>query len=257
MNFLITGTKSGFGKYCYEKYAGFSYSRNTSWNDVVDYANNTPNLVIIHAAASAKKDINKDLYGFINDNILLTEKLSKLPHKKFIYLSSVDVYPENQQKIETENIKIEDVKNWYAKSKLISESIVLKNSKDNLILRCSALLGKYMKPNNLIKLISTKNPKLSLTKDSSLNCVTYNELIEFINLAIENKINGIYNIASSNDICLCDVESSFEINDVEYGNFKYISPNISNMKAANVLQSLKQDSISKVKILYKEYFDNI
>ena len=86
---LITGTTSGLGKYLYENIPNsISLNRKDTFID-----NNFD--VIIHNAFSpqgANKNDIKDYYKYINDNILLTKKLVDIKPKKFIFISTGDVY---------------------------------------------------------------------------------------------------------------------------------------------------------------------
>lgn len=248
--FLITGFQSGFGQYCYEQLPSQGYARNSAWDDARNLANNQPDLYIIHAAASARKNINTDLYSFVEDNILLTYQLTQLPCKKFIYLSSADVYPENENMHqETELIEIDQTKNWYAKSKLISESIITKNCPNHLILRCTSLLGSNMRPNNLTRLLFEDHPSLSLSPTSSLNCLLYEDVLHFINTAITNDLTGTYNLAAAKNACLQEIADAFA-KSANFGSFNYQVGLIDHSKASAVAAQFNETSLEKIHTFY-------
>ena len=104
--------------------------------------------LIIHCAFSNErgKDIN-DYYEFIDGSILLTNDLVKIKHKKFVYISSLEVYNESFTS--------------YRFVKLSSEAIILKKAKSPLILRISALLGVDIRKTTVYRILKEINPKLT------------------------------------------------------------------------------------------------
>ena len=65
-----------------------------------------------------------------------------LSHTKFVFLSSIDVYREEDS--------------IYKMTKLMAESIVSKEASNALILRASAIVGPAMRKNSLVKIIEDK-----------------------------------------------------------------------------------------------------
>src|SRR2546422_555 len=95
-NVLVTGSNNGLGKHCCEFFQGTAFSRQTSFSDILKQANAKPFSAIIHSAFNTKSDISTNhLYSYLHDTTLLTQKLLSIPHEKFIFISSVDVYPKN------------------------------------------------------------------------------------------------------------------------------------------------------------------
>jgi GDP-D-mannose dehydratase len=84
-NFLITGTKSGLGKYLVKAYKCYGLDRKTNINLI----NKKKWKLIIHCASNKSKINLKNINNsqLINDNILLSKTISKLSGKK-IYISS-------------------------------------------------------------------------------------------------------------------------------------------------------------------------
>ena len=96
--FLIAGHRSGLGKYLYDNLGGIGFDRAISSSEFESVRSKGVD-VIIHCAFNSVREVNsKNLYSYLSDNVFLTKKLTKIPHKKFIYISSVDVYPKNNQK---------------------------------------------------------------------------------------------------------------------------------------------------------------
>src|SRR3989338_1821682 len=141
VNNLTTGTNCGLGKYLLEERGGASYTRENQGNQDLFLSEFTS---ITHCAFNShvKTDSN-NLSQLLNDNILLTQSLAKIKCKKFIYISSIDVYHKTDNKIhhENENIALKSNLTLYQIEKLISETIVKKYCKNYLILRPGLLLG--------------------------------------------------------------------------------------------------------------------
>lgn len=234
-NFLITGTSSGLGKYLYSNLGGVAFNRENIEEQETE--------VIIHCAFNRTKDVTtQNLHQYLADNIFLTKKLAKIPHKKFIFISSVDVYPKNNSKhLEDEAIEINQVAGMYAITKLMSESLVGNLCPNFLILRCSALLGKDSKANSLIKIINQDYPTLALSSVSTFNYILHKDVLEFIKMAIAKDLQGIYNLAASENITLSQVADLLK-KEVNFGSYIYSVGNIDNSKAASILPSLKKDS---------------
>src|SRR3989344_3392693 len=142
---VITGTNSGIGKYLFGQMDGIGITRDFStekWKiletDGVD--------IIIHCAVNSTSNItSENLNAYIYDNVFLTRRLLLVPHKKFIYFSSTDVYSQNNHNgrhDESEVINLNTTHTFYALTKLISEGLVKKYGCNWSILRATNLLGR-------------------------------------------------------------------------------------------------------------------
>lgn len=241
-NILITGTKKGIGRYLAEEleklgmYNIITFSRK---NSIKDVSNNVYD-VIIHCAFNSSNHVTNYVFGkYVDDNINLTLDLTKLKYRRFIYFSSIDVYPKSDEKEiykEDTDFDLSKINNLYSYTKLLCEKLVAKNCDDYLILRPSMMLGKYMKKGNLYKLLYENDKVLSLTKDSTFNIIDYNFINVFIVKSIKENIRGIYNLVSKRNYTLeelCRI-NNIDINTVQFGKFKYITPNISGNKLFSV-----------------------
>ena len=239
-SFLITGTSSGLGKFLHEKLGGISLNRQTS-KDVLAEIKKGRVEVIIHCAFNSDQN-PKDVDQYYQDNVLLTAKVTKIPHKKFIFISSVDVYPKNASKhTEEEILDVDKPDGLYAKTKLLSEYLVKKNCSNFLILRCTALLGKYAKKNSLVKIIKDDKPTLTLSGKSVFNYILHADVLAFTKLSIKNDLMGIYNLASSKNITLKQVAYLVK-KKVTFGDYIYNVGNIDNRKAAAIFRAFKKTS---------------
>lgn len=216
MKYLITGVTSGFGRFIYEELGGFGLTRQNrhklSEIKKVDS--------IIHCAYDKRETISLgELPEYLDSNLFLTRELLQVPHKKFVFLSTTNVYPLSSKiHKEDEKIDINKVSTIYGLTKLMCEEMIKKTS--HLIIRCPGLLGRYSK-NNLTKLINDE--ELSLSKDSELNLVLYKDVLNFI----KKDKSGVYNIASSENIRFSKIAKILNKNP-RFGNYKYQVGNIDN-----------------------------
>ena len=247
---IITGINSGLGKYLFGNMNFYGFSRETDIKSTKQNKFKT----IIHCAYNKDRDINSNnLYDYMYDNLLLTHELLNIPHDKFIYISTVDVYPKKGQLCKEDDIiKIKDVDGIYGITKLMSEQIVINNCKNHLILRPTALLGPYIKPNSLVKMLNRKNEKLNLSINSKLNYVHHKDVLMFINYALRNDTTGIFNLASKTNISLSKICIEFNIPDVSFGNYFYDIGNIDNSKIVKIMPEFNKTSIKVVEDFIQE-----
>ena len=148
---------------------------------------------VIHAAAFSfppESENNKKIY--FKNNILKTKKFinncSKLDVKRFIFLSSSNVYKDsNKKKIESSNIKISHIKNNYGKTKFLIEKFLIskkKNFKNLIILRLFNIAG-YTD--------SLKYSERKIDKDLRIFPLIFKKIInkKIISIYVKNKNNRL------------------------------------------------------------------
>ena len=163
-------------------------------------------------------------------------------HKKFIFISSVDVYPKTPgPHSEEEDIPLDSLTNFYATTKLMSESIIKNMCPNYLILRCSTLLGHDSRENSLIKIIKEKNPTVTLSPESVFNFILHKDVLAFVKTAIEKDLQGIYNIVSSENITLSQIAELLG-KKVTFGKYQYNAGSIDNIKAAKLHPGFQKTS---------------
>jgi len=184
--FLITGINSGLGKYLFNNLP-----------DSLGLDRNNFNLVgykdydtIIHCAFN-KENIITDYEKYLEDNIFLTQRLRSLNYKKFVYISTVDVYQENPT--------------MYAHFKRFAETLLDNN---DLILRCSMMLGDTMKPNHTHKL-KNNDESIGLSGESVFNYILMKDLVEFFISEDYKQYNGVVDFVSNDLVKLEDVKKYF------------------------------------------------
>jgi nucleoside-diphosphate-sugar epimerase len=237
-NVLVTGVKSGLGKYIKSNLPSVGLCRNRYEDIFLNYSVNKFDA-IIHCAFNSKRDID-DYYTYYQDNLALTERLCKLNFKKFIYISSVDVHKKELTP--------------YNLTKRIAESIVKRNCKNHVIIRPSAILGKDIRRNSLIKIIEDASPKLTLSGESTFNYVLQRDLLEFINKIRHEDLVGEYDFVSSTNVTLNEIQSVCG-KSVEFGEYTYETSELSNEKLQAVFPRMKQSSEDVVRNFIKEVYE--
>jgi len=199
--FLISGAGSGLGAY-FTKHLHSSRGFNRKTFNLVKYEEYD---TIIHCAFNKTHNI-EDYYGYLEDNIFLTQNLLNLKYNKFVYISSIDVYNENT--------------NMYSLFKRFAESVVEK-APNVLILRCSTLLGETMKPNHAFK-IKNNELEISLSEESLFNYIMMEDLTSFLNSGDYKQYNGIIDFVSNTHMKVKDLKQYFNSN-TKTGNHIYTS----------------------------------
>ena len=246
---LVTGAASGLGRHCYEAFRAVPYTRETNHALLLEEAKANPFDVIIHAAFNARPNIDtKNLNAYLSDTTFLTQKLLTIPHKKFIFISSVDVYPKDDQAHhEDEVIRLNEVDGIYPISKLISENMVSASGNQPLILRPTAMLGPYAKPNSLMKILHHDCVSLTLASQSTFNYIRHDDVSDFIQHAIHHQLNGIFNVAASSDLQLGEVSKHFN-KPATFGNYVYKTANADNHKISALFPCFKRTSMDNIKL---------
>jgi len=251
---LVTGIDSGLGKYLFKKIKRnvVGFNRKTTIDDIKLFDIDT----IIHCANNKTLNIkHSDIFKYTNDNLLLTYELSKLPCKKFIYISTVDVYPKDRMlHKEDDVIDINGIDSIYGITKLMSEQIVINNCRNYLILRPTALLGPYMKPNSFTKILTGNYENFNLASQSDFNYVLYKDIFDFIKLACKEDIMGIFNLASKTNVSLLQVAREFKkTGEVPFGDYLYHIGFINNNKVTSIFPAFNKDTLKLIREFKESY----
>lgn len=241
-NVLVTGTKSGIGKYIHEQLGGTGLTRQSN---NLDELKKKSFEVIIHCAwnyTPTRLVTDENVGQYYSDNVLLTQALLQIPHEYFVFFSTIDVYPNNEQPhSEAEVIYPDSIRNIHGTTKLLSESFFRNKSENFLILRPTSLLGPHMRKNNLLKLVEDPCPTLSLDPSSIYNLICYPDVLEFINEALFRRKTGIFNLASTGNISFARV-AEIVGKTVVFGDYHYEAGNILNQKAVQVYPAFNKTS---------------
>lgn len=252
MRILASGTSSGLGKSILQTLGGQAWVRGAAAEAKAAIKAKGADVIIHSAFNTGRVSSSAELYQYFSDNLLLTLELASIPHRKFIFISSVDVYPRAAATcVEDMLIDPNAVEGLYGTSKLIAEAIVQKHCPNHLILRCSTLLGEFSRKNSLIRLIEDQPCRLTLSGDSRFNYVLHRDVIGFISSAVANDLTGVFNIASATSLTLSEVSQVLQ-KPVEFGNYTYLVGNISNAKAASAFPAFRKSSSEVVAEFLKE-----
>lgn len=241
MDIVITGSGRGLGRFLLKKLGGTECDPRTGKN----INSKTPKIIIhcgykfpsVSSAAEAISDL--ELAKKTTISLLHMKNIVK-----FIFISSVDVYPRNRRIHWREDVKIDsrDVLGPHGFLKLALEEIVLENSQNSLILRPSMMLGNSISANSITKIISGENIKLSLTKDSTFNLISHHSIADFIKTAITLDLSGTFNLSSSNNISLEKIAETAGNSKITFGNNSYKTPSLNNRKVVKYCKTFSKSS---------------
>ena len=166
----------------------------------------------------------EDIWSIIN--VFLTRDLISIPHKKFVYISSIDEAKDSP----------------YGVTKRLSEIIVKELCDEYLILRPSGLLGKEMKKNTFQKIISGDD--VAVTKNTIMNYILYEDILDAVNA----NQNGTKVLRSNGDITIEEVVNIFgkkiDFGDIHY-EVEYVKTDINTNKTSE----------DNIKIYKEKYVD--
>jgi nucleoside-diphosphate-sugar epimerase len=220
-NLLITGARSGLGHSTHRALGGTALVRGMSVDDP-DIRAAAPFDAIIHCAVNAAKDVSmRTAYRYMADNLLLTQQLVGIPHRKFVFVSTLAVYPPTGRAVrEDEDIDLLPLAGPYAFTKLFSDLYVQEHAKDPLILRTTTLLGPSIRPSTVHRALTQKGCQLFLAPSARYNFVMHDEIIEFIVQAMDSGISGAFNIGSEGLVRLSSIVDQLGLS-VSYGEYHY------------------------------------
>ena len=190
MKVLVTGTKSGLGRYIHETIGGAGISRDT---------------IIVHCAHTYVRDIEDNYDHFRDENIELTRNLVKLPHQKFIFISSIDILNPSSMN---------------GSSKLASEQIVEHDARKPLIIRPSLILGRFQRLNTVVKIKLGILKETTLSEKSEFYYIYNEEILEFIKKGIKENLVGTYTIGMEDKVRLKDL-TKFYKRKINFGKYFY------------------------------------
>ena len=200
---LITGTNGALGLFLSSKYENsICITReNPLADDIVSEGVDT----IIHCAFNQNRNelnfVTKQSYS---DNIALTQNLLKVPHKRFVYISTCQIVELNSKSEPSP----------YVTMKALNEHMIREQSKNYLILRPSCFIGDKIRKNSIHKLMN--NEDITLTEDSVNDFI----LTEDVYNAIESYESGIFYLLSNKKITMKEIAEKYN-KKINFGNFKY------------------------------------
>lgn len=201
---LVTGS-SGLCSFLSEKLNSIKIHRT---KNTYTFDNSAIKIEKIIHCGFGKIDSLNDESSFIEQQINYISELLKLNFRKFVFISTIDIFGINKD-------------STYAKTKKILEDYLKENCCNYLIIRPSLLIGDGMKINNVLKIAFNSQTPLTLSKDSSFSLIWYEDVLSVIN----SNATGEYNLTSGELIKLEDVASFFSVQP-KWGDFRYETPKI-------------------------------
>lgn len=237
---LVTGAASGLGAAVHRALGGMPMTRATPWAEIERAA---PYDAIVHCAFGAQKVVTPaTAHAYLEDNLLLTERLISIRHRKFVYVSSIDVYPlPRRGAAEDDDYDLARLSGPYSFAKLFSDALVRARCPDHLILRPASLLGRTMRPSTTLRVLTETAPRVFLHPDSRFNFVLHDDIAAFIARAIAEEIGGVFNLASTGAVRLGDIAERLGLS-ATFGDHVYDAGEVSNAKIAAIAPDFRRSS---------------
>jgi dTDP-4-dehydrorhamnose reductase len=248
---LVSGSSSGLGKFLKESLVATPFSRDSDFSKIKEDKYD----LIVHCAANQSRNLSlSQVYEYYLDNIKLTELLTSLDTKRFIYISSIDVSLITGTLGDKKQPNYFNQNNLYTAAKTFSEAIIKQFCYNYTILRCPYLLGKYMRNNTINKLINDERPTVSLSKDSIFNIIRYKDVFSFILKSMNDNINGTYEVVANKNISLFEIANHLK-KEVKFGEHQYSVEELDNKKSAEILNELNLSSLQMLELFVGDNFE--
>jgi nucleoside-diphosphate-sugar epimerase len=219
--YLVTGVNSGLGKYLHRNLPGSLGLTRSNREHILDRCEKIENLVILHCAYNSKRDV-QNYSEYLDDNVFLTMELLSLPHTRFVYFSSVDVY---------------GVLTPYSFLKRAVGDLVATMADDYLILKLPAILGPDMRKNSLVRILDSEGP-LTLSSASSFNYVLQSDILTMVAGATATTKVGEYDFVSATNVTLEQIAARYN-KEIDFGEFTY-ETNLSQVLVENNIHPHKE-----------------
>lgn len=159
--------------------------------------------IVINANGNSNKIwANENRLGdFEASTVSVYNSLLDFPSKKYIYISSSDVYEDHSdEKITSEDGLITPNNlTSYGFHKFLSELIIKNFAEDYTILRCPMMLGTNLKKGPIYDIL--KGSRLYISEDSSFQMITTKELARIILSLLEKSVkNEIFNVGGKGKV---------------------------------------------------------
>jgi len=200
MIFLIGGSGligSAFRRYFIKNSINFKCI--TRKNKKNFYGKKCDLLIDCNGNGSKRVGIENPFFDFNASVLTVVENLTKINYKKYIYISSMQVYESlKNRKLSKENVLIKYEKiNNYGFNKLISELYVKKYAKYHLIIRLPYVIGPGLSRNPFYDIKHKKRSYLTL--NSQINCI-HTDTVAELTMKLNKINNQTYNLGSKDTI---------------------------------------------------------
>jgi len=256
--FLVTGTSSGLGRYLVEELGAVPFQRTDPLETVRHQ--NTFYDCIVHCATDTRNNItSNELLTYYQSHIGLTEQLTQIPHRLFVFISSSAVYPDPfRPNIESDIIALPynpPLYGLYGLFKLLTEKIVSHKTHSFLILRCVTTVGQTSRLTNVMKVLQGSPSPLTLSADSSFNLVNMDQIKRFIELALDQDITGIFNVGSTQNATLKEIARTVG-SQPTFGDFTFNVHQMNTDKIRSVSRDFDKNTLEIAKVTAEKFLKN-
>ena len=200
----------------------------------------------------AEKFPEKD---FVETTMNVLNSINNFNFKKYILISSADVYGTTNIRNSSENIKLNRLNhdNFYALNKIIAEQIVLNFGKPYIIFRLGGLIGKNLKKNFIFDLIKEKPLRFKI--NSKFEFINTDDVANIIFNIINQKkyFNQIFNLSGDGQMSIKEIVDLFSRNKkkkiIFHKNKKLINYKINTNKIESIIKLPK--TYNTIKTFFK------
>tara|TARA_B110000263_G_scaffold245654_1_gene255551 strand:- start:218 stop:991 length:774 start_codon:yes stop_codon:yes gene_type:complete len=256
MYFIVGGNGlTGSALVRYLKHTGEEYKIIQKENKHEFLGKSCDTLIYANGNALKYKANEEPLFDFHASVVSIAEYIHNIKFKKFIHISTIDVYDNKTSIIKTkEDVNIDAKKlNIYGYHKYCAEEYVKHFCKNYLIFRLSGLVGKGLKKNAIYDFIH-KDKKVMLSPETTINYINTRFIAETIvhmqDLGIENQI---FNLASKNTIKIRDIENIIGVK-TEYTKNAHLYVDNNQINTKKIEKYVKLSSSEEAII---EYFNSL
>jgi len=210
MRILITGVSSGLGKSLSNE---LREHRLQLWDRENFGLSVIPVDVVIHCAHDRTTP---------EANFEMLYKLRHVPHTRFVYISSIDVWGFASE---------------YVAVKRECDALVRAHFDNPLIVRPSLMLGRQMRPNTISRMLLGE--PLSLSPESTISCVSYGTVMRGIMQGLDDRYGAL--TIGYGPMRLDDMAAALGLEPI-YGDFTYkahMPPDHSNCYTLQTVQDFR------------------
>ena len=205
MIFIVGGKGlTGSALVRYAENNGLDYQIIQKENKEEFFGKSCDTLIFANGNALKFKANDDPFFDFHASVSSVVEYLHKIKYKKFVLLSTVDVYEKkDSEEFTTEDHIIDETKlEPYGLHKYLAERYVIHSCTNYMIFRLGGLVGKGLKKNPVYYFL-VKNAKVTVSPNSKMNFINTDFVAKTIFDILNSKAkNKIFNLASKNSVII-------------------------------------------------------
>jgi len=174
---------------------------NKKCNAVINCSTNSKKYI---AEKYPEIDFKETVYNVINS-------IKNFKCKKYILISSGDVYGSSKIKYSKENYKFNNLnkKNSYSFNKILAERVLIKSKKPYLIFRLGGLIGSQLRKNIVFDIVNKK--PLRHTMYSKLQFINTEDVAKIIcDIIKKGYTNQIFNLSGDDQISIKEITQLYK-----------------------------------------------